>query len=323
MLLEYSRSADRPPLTAWRAASFALPIGLLLCAGAVLALRPGAARVRILAAVLIAGTAVDLLRIGARFNPGTRRDEYYPVSPKVRELQAASAGGRFAAAEGTLSGMAYMYGLEDVRVHGVTAPAAYVDALQSDGRLHRPDGVPLAGPAARRAVPGFPEHPGAALSGRRDPRRRHAGGRLPGAARRSARRGRAPRAALVAAAASETDFLRQAFVLGAGESFGGGAELLSIERRIPDEIRLRVRCERPRVLALPESDDGGWRATTRDRPLETLRLDQAFLGIRVPAGETEIVCRYAPPGLRAGAWISGLSALAVAAVAAAATRRRP
>jgi hypothetical protein len=131
--------------------------------------------------------------------------------------------------------------------------------------------------------------------------------------------------ALRARLSTETDFLRQAFVVGRGdgETFSGRVELLSIAREIPGEIRLRVRCERPRVLALPESDDGGWRATTRDRPLETLLVDQAFLGIRVPAGETEIVCRYAPPGLRAGAWISGLSALAVAAVAAAAIGRRP
>lgn len=320
VLLEYSRSAGRPPLTAWRAASFALPIGLLLCAGAVLALRPGAARVRILAAVLIAGTAVDLLRIGARFNPGTRRDEYYPVSPKVRELQAVSAGGRFAAAEGTLAGMAYMYGLEDVRVHGVTAPAAYVDALQRTagytGPMEYPSRVPrLDAPFLDFLNTRARLYPGAEIRAAATP-----------AAIFPERLVGVPDAeALRARLSTETDFLRQAFVVGRGdgETFSGRVELLSIAREIPSEIRLRVRCERPRVLALPESDDGGWRATTPDRPLETLRLDQAFLGIRVPAGETEIVCRYAPPGLRAGAWISGLSALAVAAVAAAAVGRRP
>ncbi len=131
VLAEYARTAPRPPLTAWRATSFALPIALLLGAGAALALRPGKTRLRLLAAILLAGTAADLLRIGARFNPGTLPADYYPVTPEDPGAPEASAGGRFAAGDPTLAGTAYLYGLEDVRVHGVTAPAAYVDALQA------------------------------------------------------------------------------------------------------------------------------------------------------------------------------------------------
>src|SRR5207249_965491 len=56
-------------------------------------------------------------------------EDYFPVTPKVREIQQAAAGGRFASFETTLTGMAYMYGLEDIRVHDATAPADYEDAL--------------------------------------------------------------------------------------------------------------------------------------------------------------------------------------------------
>jgi uncharacterized membrane protein YfhO len=77
---------------------------------------------------------------------------------------------------------------------------------------------------------------------------------------------------------------------------------------------------------IPETDDGGWSADLEGRPVPTLRVDEAFLGIRVPAGETAIVCRYTPPGLRAGAWISVASAAMLGILAIRIrirTRRRP
>ncbi len=306
--VEYARAAGRPPLSAWRAVSFLLPIGLLVCAAAALALRVGPRTRRTLAAVLLVGTSVDLLKIGARFNPGTLPADYYPVTPKVLELQSASGGGRFAANEPTLAGTAYMYGLEDVRVHGVTAPASYVEALQATvgytgpmeypSRVSRLDapfldflntrarlypGGEILSVATQAAV--FPE----TLVGVRDP------------------------AQLRAKLATTTDFRGLAFVLGADEAFTGAARLLSIERPSPETILLHARCDRPRVLALPETDDGGWRASTYGKPLVTVRIDGAFLGIRVPAGESRVVCRYTPPGLRAGA-ASSLFAAAILAV---------
>jgi hypothetical protein len=129
-------------------------------------------------------------------------------------------------------------------------------------------------------------------------------------------------AALRARLASGTDFLRQAFIIGADEAFSGKSDVLAIQRPSPEEIRVRVRCDGPRVLVLPETDDGGWTARAKEGPLATLRLNGAFLGIRVPAGETAIVCRYAPPGIRAGAWISLASAALLAATAVAIRRRR-
>jgi hypothetical protein len=310
---EYARASGRPPLSDWRAVSFALPVLLLSGVLAILALPAGRARRRTLAALLLAGTAVDLLRIGARFNPGTHPSDYFPVTPKVRELQAAARGGRFAASDVSLAGTAYMYGLEDVRVHGVVAPAAYVDALQAaagytgpaeyPGRVTRLD-APLLDFLNTRArlSPGGSIRavatPQAALPGRllgsSDPER------------------------LRARLETEPDFLRQALVLGSDETLSGRAEILSLERAAPETIRIRVRGESPRVLALPETDDGGWTASADGRSLPTLRIDGAFLGVRVPAGETTILCRYTPPGFRAGALISAvcLTILAGAAVLA-------
>ncbi|HEY2797044.1 MAG TPA: hypothetical protein VGK26_04080, partial [Thermoanaerobaculia bacterium] len=264
VLLEYARTSARPPLTAWRAGSFALPIALLLGAGAALALRPGRTRMRVLAAILLAGTAADLLRIGARFNPGTLPADYYPVTPKIRELREAAAGGRFAAGDPTLAGTAYMYGLEDVRVHGVTAPAAYVDSLQAaagyTGPMEYPSRVSrLDAPfldflnTRARLAPGGEirrvDAPAAVFPERL--------ASLPDAAALRARLG------------GETDFVRNAFVIGAkedAESFFGSAEVLSLERPRPEEIRVRVRCERPRVLVLPDTDDGGWIVRKADDP---------------------------------------------------------
>ena len=290
--------------------SFLLPIGLLSCAAAALALPAGPARRRVLAAVLLAGSAADLLRIGARFNPGTSRQDYFPITPKVRELQEASRGGRFAAAEGTLSGMASMYGLEDVRVHGVTAPAAYVDALQATVGYTGPSEYPSRVPRLEAPFLDF-------LNTRA---RLYPGGEVRTAATPAAvfpQRlvGVTDPVSLRARLAAASDFREQAFVLGNSEAFSGGAEVLRLARPSPEELLVRVRCERSRVLVLPESDDGGWSASAAGAPLATLRIDGAFLGIRVPPGETEIRCRYVPPGFRAGALLSALSAMVLAAVA--------
>jgi len=44
----------------------------------------------------------------------------------------------------------------------------------------------------------------------------------------------------------------------------------------------------------------GWRASAAGRPLPTLTVDGAFLGIRVPPGVTRLDLRFLPPGLLAG-----------------------
>ena len=311
----------RPPLTAWRAASFALPIGLLLCAAAASSRCAAGAASRRLAGRAAGGGdgAVDLLRIGARFNPGTR-----PGRLLSRDAEGARAAGRVARRTVRRGrGHALGDGLH-VRPRGRPRPRRHrAGGLRrraaGHGRLHRPDGVSLPSPAARRAVPGFPEHTRAALSGRRDPWRHDAVGRASrsdssecATRTRCARGWRArdglPRPRLRARARAR--------------SFRGGAQLLSIERHGPEELRVRVRCERPRVLVLPESDDGGW---TREPQRRAARDAERRRRLSRDPGsrgrDRRSVCRYAPPGLRAGVLVSALSALAMLAAVAIRARR--
>jgi hypothetical protein len=296
---EFARAAERPPLTTWRAVSFALPALLLVAAFVLLTGRPTARRLRVLAVFLLAGTAVDLLRIGARFNPGTRPEDYFPATPKMRELEQAARGGRFASSEVSLTGMAYMYGLEDVRVHDATAPADYEDVLgvaagytgpaEYSARVTRLD-APILDFLNVRARLG----PGAAIVFRQTPPA-VLPERIVGAAHEGELFDRLGR---------ETDFLRRAHVIGTDEAFSGQARVLSFEKPRPEELRIRVSTQSPRVLVIPETTDGGWTAAGNGAPLPVLAANGAFLAVRVPAGNTRIVCRYVPPGLETGLLVS-------------------
>lgn len=299
VFLEYLESSGRPALTAWRASSFLLPAFLL--GGAALALlRPMTeASGRALAVLFLLGTGADILRIGVRFNPGTARKDYFPVTPAVRSLQAAASGGRFATSSGSLSGMAYMYGLEDVAVQDPMTPAAYEDALRAGAGYTGPE-EPFAR-VTRLDAPllDFLDTRARLSSGAEVARRDTAAAILP--ARLSGARDEAE---VLAQLAASRDQRNTAFVVGTDEAFPGEARVLSVEKPRPEEIRVRVRVAAPRLLVLPETDDGGWTAETHGETLPTLRVNTAFLGVRVPAGEAEIVCRYVPPGFRTGRTIS-------------------
>ena len=89
------------------------------------------------------------------------------------------------------------------------------------------------------------------------------------------------------------------------------------------EIVLWVRGKGERLVATSVPGPAGWSARGADRPLTTLTVNHAFLGIRVPAGVREISLRYRPPGLATGMWVFAVCAVVVVAlVVAPATRRR-
>jgi hypothetical protein len=296
------------PLTAWRAVRFVLPALLLTSTLVLLSRRLSPKGVHALTVLFLAGTGVELLRIGARFNPGTRPADYFPVTPVVRDLRASSAGGRFAANTGGLSGMAYLYGLEDVGMQDPMTPARYLDALAAGtgydapahplGNVRRIDAPMLDFLNARARLDGETVRGTAA-----------ADGILP-----ERLIGCADREELLRRLATEPDLVHAALVVGPEEIFAGGATVLSLERPLPERIRVRVRSDAPRVLVLPESDDGGWSADAGGQPVPTLLVDGAFLGIRIPAGETRLVCRYLPPGFRKGLVLSAVSAVLAAAL---------
>lgn len=315
--LEFARTEGRPPLTAWRAGSFALPVLLLLTCFVILSRKPTVARDRALLLVLLLGTGIDLLRIGVRFNPGTRPADYYPVTPATRELQAASRGGRFAASDAAFTGVAYVYGLEDVRVHDPVALADYEDVLAVAAGYTGPGEYMPRVPRLDAPILDFLDtrarlSPGGSIAVRETPKavfpERLVGARDP--------------ADLYARLARETDFLRNAVAIGADEIFSGAATLISFDKPRPEKLQIRARTDAPRVLVVPESNDGGWSAEGNGSTLPTFVANGAFLAIRVPAGDTTIACRYLPPGFRAGLGISAASAIVLLAAAVYARRRR-
>ena len=254
---EFARAAERPPVTAWRAVSFALPAVLLVAAIGLLSRASTPASRTALATFVLAATALDLLRIGARINPGTLPAEDYPVTPAVRALQEASRGGRFAASDGVLTGMASHYGLEDVRILNPAAPADYEDVLTAAAgytgpvantpRVARLD-APFLDFLNVRARAGW----GVAVP----PTREAAAAVLPDRVL-----GVSSFEALLARLPAHDDFTRSALVVGArDETFEDAAEVVSVARPRPEEIRVRVRTASPRLLVVPEVDDGGWTA---------------------------------------------------------------
>jgi uncharacterized membrane protein YfhO len=68
----------------------------------------------------------------------------------------------------------------------------------------------------------------------------------------------------------------------------------------------------------------GWRAMVDGHPVKLLRTNQAFLGLRLPAGHHRVVLRYHVPGLALGAKVSlvGILLTLVAAVGTLVTNRR-
>lgn len=308
---------NRPPAPPWRFVTFAWPVLLLGCAIVLLREPLTPLRKKLLTVLVLAGTGVDLLRIGMRFNPGTPRPEYFPMTPVVREIQTVSQRGRFASNTGALSGMAYMYALQDVGVQDPVAPARYVDALAAATGYDAP-ARPL-GNVQRLDAP---------LLDFLNVRARLDGERVRAVATPEASFpdlliGCKDEAALLQRLTWDSDLVRAALVVGPDETFSGSAEILAFEKPNPQQMWLRVRSDTPRVVVLPETDDGGWSAESDGQPLPTFLANGAFLAIRIPAGETRIFCRYLPSGFREGLAASAISALFASVLAIRTWMRRP
>ena len=87
-------------------------------------------------------------------------------------------------------------------------------------------------------------------------------------------------------------------------------------RRVESEagwVRLALPAGPERLLATSLPGPRGWRATAGGESLRTLAVNGAFLGALLPEGVAEVELRYRPPGLEAGAALSVVSALALAA----------
>ena len=78
---------------------------------------------------------------------------------------------------------------------------------------------------------------------------------------------------------------------------------------VPGHIVLDVPAGRERLLATSIVWSRGWSARAGGRPAPVLKVDGAFVGVRLPAGPTRLELRFLPPGLLAGCLAFALSAL--------------
>jgi hypothetical protein len=90
----------------------------------------------------------------------------------------------------------------------------------------------------------------------------------------------------------------------------------------PSRLVIETQGTTESLLILNDEWRPGWTATVDARPAPIERTNALFRGVRVPAGRSEVVFRYATPGLRAGAALSLLSVIGLALSSRTMTRWR-
>ena len=95
----------------------------------------------------------------------------------------------------------------------------------------------------------------------------------------------------------------------------GAAEAALVVAHEPDRLELRVTAQTPALLVLSEVWDPGWQATVSGVPTPVLVANHALRALPIPPGEHQVVLFYAPPGLRLGLAISGLTLVGLVAAA--------
>jgi hypothetical protein len=87
-------------------------------------------------------------------------------------------------------------------------------------------------------------------------------------------------------------------------------------------VRLRVRRDRPGWLVAMQTRYPGWRARVDGRPAPIATANAAFLGVRVPAGESVVELHFAPQSVRVGLVASLVAGTATVGLLVAGLRRR-
>jgi len=75
-------------------------------------------------------------------------------------------------------------------------------------------------------------------------------------------------------------------------------------RYLPNAVELKVRCDRDAMLVLSDTYYDGWVADVNGRAAPVLKVNGAFRGVRVRAGENVVRIDYRPAPLRVGAILS-------------------
>jgi hypothetical protein len=100
---------------------------------------------------------------------------------------------------------------------------------------------------------------------------------------------------------------------------GGSAVENAIGRILAAEegtqsIRLRVEADRSTMVVLRDAWAPGWRARVNAREAPVLRADGRHRAVPIPAGESELVLRYRPPGLALGLLLAAASGCVLVAL---------
>jgi hypothetical protein len=86
---------------------------------------------------------------------------------------------------------------------------------------------------------------------------------------------------------------------------------VEIIHSLPGEMRVEVATEGAGVLVVSDPYAPGWVASVDGAPAEILIANHAFRAVQVSAGEHTIEFRYRPLSFTIGAWISGVSLVAL------------
>ena len=91
-----------------------------------------------------------------------------------------------------------------------------------------------------------------------------------------------------------------------------GSARLSVDR--PGQLVAEVDAPGRRVLAFTERFHDGWSATIDGAPLQTVRVEEDFLGCVVDAGVHRVTLRFMPKSFVYGSVLSAIGAALLAGV---------
>ena len=86
----------------------------------------------------------------------------------------------------------------------------------------------------------------------------------------------------------------------AGEPVTEARKDITVQYFDVNTLRLKTDFSKPAMVVYNDSYTSSWKASLDDNPVELIRANQAFKGIKVPAGEHTIEFSYHPPG---GRWV--------------------
>jgi hypothetical protein len=94
-----------------------------------------------------------------------------------------------------------------------------------------------------------------------------------------------------------------------GTRVDGAQGRLLEDQETTQRLRLRVFADRPTVVVVRDAWSAGWQATVAGKEAPVLRADGRHRAVPVPAGTSEVILEYHPPGLRLGVLLASLAAL--------------